>query len=175
MKKICKKTQQRLSELNGDKIRLAELFPDLAEHLRGCSACQAEAEALKTLREQLRAQHLQIQDEAFWADFYRGLEAKLARPRPVNRWVRWYRRLQDFLAGLFFQPAYRWGVAVLILFTISYVGYRKVEQSGDGVWDSPNFFYESYQEAAAGNPFETTLNDPSDVLITTAEWSEGVQ
>ncbi len=175
MKKICKKTQQKLFELDGDTNRLEELFPALAQHLRGCPECQAERQALEVLRGKLQAQRVNIQDELFWADFHRGLEAKLAQPRPVSPLVKWYNRLQDFLAGLFFLPAYRWVVVALALFTVSYFGYHQVRQSGEGAWDSPNFFYESYQEAAAGNPFEMTLTDPSDVLITTAEWSEGGQ
>ncbi len=175
MKRICKNTQRQLSTLDGDVNRLAETFPQLAEHLRNCPVCQAEVQALNRLRTQLQAQRLEIQNEAFWADFQDGLKQKLADSRKPGVLTRGLRRLQEFWAQLVFQPAYRWGVAILLLVGGLYLSYRTVSPSGEAGWDSPNFFYESYQEAAAGNPFETTLADPSEVLITTAEWSEGVQ
>ncbi len=173
MKKICKKTQEKWLAFDGDIGALAKAFPKLTEHYRTCSVCQRDVQSLVALKHTLKAQHLEISDPKFWGEFQSGLRAKLAQPAPESLWERWLRKMRDWASALVFQPAYRWGVALVTLAFISYFGFHTLHRSGEVAWDSIDFFYESYQEASSGNPFETSLVDPSDVLMTEADLTGG--
>ena len=171
MKSLCKETQRVLTAFNGDVNRLRKQHPELAEHLKNCRFCQMEAEKIKQMFVLLAGQRLRVQNEEFWADFENGLYRKLQRPRKSSLLQRIRSGLNQILRGLFFQPAYRVGLAFAVLFLVSYLGYYSVGKQAAGAIDSYDYLYESYQEASDSNPIFQSFSDPADQLIEIADVS----
>ncbi|NOY77086.1 MAG: hypothetical protein GXO76_04375 [Calditrichaeota bacterium] len=171
MKSLCKNTQRVLMAFDGDVHRLLKQHPEMANHLKKCPVCRSEAGRIRRQSVLLRGQRLQIEDKAFWADFERGLYRKLQNPQKGSFFRRIQLALSRIVRGFLFQPAYRFGLAVAVLFLVSYWGYSSFTAHKAAVIDPYDYLYESYQEASDRNPVFQSFSDPADELIEFADMS----
>lgn len=171
MKSLCKKTQHVLTSINGDVNRLQVEYPELADHLKNCHACQEEARKIKQLFLLLAGQRVQVADERFWADFERGLYRKLHPSRKHSFLQRISSVLIRFVREFLFQPAYRVGLTFAVLFIVFYLGYYSVTKQTTTAVDPYDYLYESYQEASDSNPILQSFSGPADQLIELADLS----
>ncbi len=171
MKSLCKKTQHVLTAFNGDVNRLQAEYPELADHLKNCQACHAEAQRIKQMSFLLAGQRVQIEDEEFWEDFETGLYQKLHQSRKRSFLQRISLVLSRFVREFLFQPAYRVGFTFAILFIISYLGYHSIVKQTAMAMDPYDYLYESYQEASGSNPILQSFSGPADQLIELADIS----
>ena len=171
MKSLCKKTQRLFMFFDGDVNRLRESHPELADHLKTCPVCQAEAKKIVHLFRFASAQRIQIRDEEFWTDFDMGLQRKLRHPPKSSFWqkIRW--QFNRVFREMVFQPAYRVGFAFAILFLVSYFGYHAIINPAANVLDPYDYLYQSYQEASNSNPIFQSFSDPTDEFIELADVS----